>query len=282
MRIARLYPLYLLGLMLGCVVTVTQNYVGTIQLASGAIYVLLALGLLMLPAPPNYQPAGPPAFPFDIPTWSLFCEVFANVFHALLLRQRAWILLAAIIFISGAVLLLSVAMVGTMDLGANRRETFYGLFRVMFSYTVGIALFRLWKTGRMRLKISPLIPAVLLLAAFAIPTPENMAGAYDLLAVFCFFPVLLFVSASTEPSPRLAIPAQVLGTTSYDIYVLHFPLMHFFGKAWSMVRGNKVDAPWSGIVFMALIIALVLLADRVYDLRARAWLRGRLLPRRGE
>ena len=84
-RIARLYPLYLLGFVLGLLVALSdpaihfgpQGWVSAIP------------NLLLLPAWVGPHSKPPHAFPYNIPAWSLFFEVVANVLHALFLRRRS-------------------------------------------------------------------------------------------------------------------------------------------------------------------------------------------------
>jgi peptidoglycan/LPS O-acetylase OafA/YrhL len=94
-RAVRLYPLYFAGLIFGVVARVwtVREHGHTLQ---GGFLLPFACSLLMLPviAGPGYP--NPISFPFNFPMWSLFFEMVANVYHAVFLRRRSWIFLAAI------------------------------------------------------------------------------------------------------------------------------------------------------------------------------------------
>ena len=97
-RLARLYPLYLLGLMLGFVVSVADP---AMQMGVHG-WESAVLNLFMLPAWVSRHPGPLHAFPYNIPAWSLLFEIVANVIHALFLRRRSTGFLIAIIAISAA------------------------------------------------------------------------------------------------------------------------------------------------------------------------------------
>ena len=278
LRVARLYPLYLVGLATGFLYNLIQSLAGKSVLSVANILVLLLAGLLMLPAVPDFMPAGPTIFPLNFPTWSLFYEIVANLLHALFLRRRNWIFLLSTIFVSGSAVAYSAAKFKRLDFGADRIYFLYGFPRVIFSYTVGILLFRVWRSGKLRPRVPPIVAVLLLLSALAAPIPPVFTVGYDLLIVIFFFPVLLLISASSQPPSYLSTLFQMLGTSSYALYVLHRPVADFFKMVWFHIRQHTVedDAPWSGILFLVFVFALSLWIDKVYDLRARTFLRNEL------
>ena len=277
-RLIRLYPLYLLGLGMGFVFRLLQHRIGAIDSSLSNLVAVLFLGLFFLPAPPSLTIAGPASFPYDVPTWSLFYELAANIFHALFLKRRGWTFLVITMVISGSVLIYSAAKFETMDFGWTWHQTLLGLFRVTFSYTMGMSLFRLWKSGRMRVQVSPILPALVLLAFLAVPTPQHLVASYDLLVTICLFPLLLLISASSIPGRPLVQVSRALGTISYALYVLHAPVALYCRRLWLGATGHAIerDAPWAAIVYTVIILALALLIDRFYDLPVRAFLRDRL------
>jgi peptidoglycan/LPS O-acetylase OafA/YrhL len=282
LRVARLYPLYLVGLATGFLYNFIQNLAGKGVLSVTNILVLLLAGLFMLPAVPEFMPAGPTIFPLNFPTWSLFYEIAANLFHALFLRRRNWIFLLSTIFVSGSAVVYSAVKFERLDFGADRSYFLYGFPRVIFSYTVGILLFRVWRSGKLRPNIPPIVSVLLLLSTLAAPIPHVFTVGYDLLIVIFVFPVLLLVSASSQPPSYLITLFQMLGISSYALYVLHRPMADFFKMVWFHLRRHTVedDAPWSGLLFLAFIFALSLWIDRAYDLRARTFLRNKLYGRK--
>ena len=104
---------------------------------------------------------------------------------------------------------------------------------------------------------------------------------HDLVALVLILPALLLLSASSEPSQRVAPLFRTLGAISYPLYVLHAPLHDFFDQLWVRVRHHPVreDAPLPGLLFLGCVILLALASERVYDLPVRAWLRTHFEPR---
>jgi peptidoglycan/LPS O-acetylase OafA/YrhL len=280
-RLARLYPLYFAGLILGFLFSLLQSHFGRTHLSETTTLLTLLTSLLLVPAFGLKQQAHESTiYPYNRPAWSLFFEILANVFHALLLRRRGWKFLAGTLCLTGIAFLYSCRKLGTLDFGVMRSTIPYGLSRVLFSYTAGVIMLRIWRSGRVTVRVSPLIPAILLLAALTAPLPQRFALPYDLAITFFVFPILVLIGASSQPGSGLTKQiCELLGTASYAIYVLHGPVRSFFGEILNRVmhRPPHHFAPWAGIACMLLSIGLALLLDKFYDLRVRAFLRKKLV-----
>ncbi len=99
-RLARLYPLYALGLVLGgsfLLAVAPRAQRGTTALA-------FAAGLVVCPSPWTFPGGMPWIFPLNFPTWSLFYEAVANVVHALFLRRRSAALVGSLVVVAGGLL----------------------------------------------------------------------------------------------------------------------------------------------------------------------------------
>jgi peptidoglycan/LPS O-acetylase OafA/YrhL len=273
MRIARLYPLYLLGFVLGALFLIMQERASSHHLDAMTDLALVALGLLILPTPVDLR-GRTDAFPFNVPSWSLFFEIVANIVHALVFRRRSTRFMAAVTAVSGACFLYFAHRLGTVAIGVQHRELLAGFARVLFSYSLGTLLFRAWKTGKMRVSVSPIVCALLLLAALLVPVPERFRPMTELLIVFFYFPALLFISAQAQPSVWLGKVFRNIGIASYAIYMLHVPAAMYFEHVWNIVRPHRLahDAPWPGLLFIALVVAVAPLVDRFYDQPARKFL----------
>src|SRR6218665_2359142 len=92
-RIKRLYPLYLVGFMLGVSVFVAKNVHG-LTLSFPVDFVTNALLLPSPTAPVNF-------FPFNEPSWSLCMEVAVNLLFALVLFRLRTPVLVLISMIAG-------------------------------------------------------------------------------------------------------------------------------------------------------------------------------------
>jgi peptidoglycan/LPS O-acetylase OafA/YrhL len=244
--------------------------------------VLAVLSMLMLPKLLRVPMTLGVAYPLDFPAWSLIVEIFANVFHGLVLRRRSDRFLAGVVIVSALLFLGAVKVAGNAGFGASAREVPLAFTRILFSYTLGMLLFRYWQRGKFRFKIPFVLSPILLTFALMTPWCNGHVVRYDLLVIFFFFPALLTVSASSPPPARLKKVSQLLGRTSYAIYVLHIPFRdaeeiaaqhlgkhHIFLSSWE-----------TQLILLAGAIAMALLADRYYDEPVRAFLRQRFTPSR--
>jgi peptidoglycan/LPS O-acetylase OafA/YrhL len=278
-RMVRLYPLYGLGLLIGGAFSVVQMHDGSSHPTVRGIVSVFLLGALWIPMPVIFSGYSSAIFPLNLPAWSLFYEICANIAHALFFRRRSWMYCGAVIVISGMALAVCGEFLNTMDFGVNHQGTLYAFFRVFFSYFLGNLLFRFWNRGWLRFKMPSLVSAGVLLAVLAVRPPGPLLVSYDLLVTILVFPILLLASSSAQPSRRWSKLFQALGTASYAIYVLHVPMERFFERAWTHIAKHEanLDAPWPGILFVSLVILVALVVDSIYDLPVRAYLRERLL-----
>jgi peptidoglycan/LPS O-acetylase OafA/YrhL len=111
--------------------------------------------------------------------------------------------------------------------------------------------------------------AVLLLAALITSRPEIQP-----IDVFLVFPLLIFLSAESEPPARLLPLFATLGSASYAIYILHEPI-HRIASAVLTKLGMTVGASADMAIFVS-IIPICLWLDQSYDSPLRLWLRRRL------
>lgn len=279
-RLIRLYPLYLLSLPLGLARLLLLAPSEHIPLTHAGTVVLVLLALFFLPAPLLLGSGGPYAFPINLPSWSLFYELLANVLHALFLRRRSLIRLVAL------VLLLAVSFFGLAyarhftNFGPYKGEVGAGIVRVALSYTYGMLLFQLWSQGKLPKLGSSLLSALLLVAVLVFPVLHRGALLYEAVALLLIFPCAVILGANATPARAWVPLFSLLGTTSYAVYIFHVPLYAVYTVLWRiLLHGKPSDhAPVSGLVYLTLLIAFAYAADRFYDLPVRRWLRNRTRP----
>ena len=199
-RVARLYPIYLVGLVLGLVSVAFTN---THALSPARALLSFFFGLLALPSPPM-EPLGV-LFPLNGPFWSLFFEFWvANLIFALFWRQlRGW-LLALIILGSAGVLGALGLYFGSLDFGWTWHQLPRGFARVCFSFFAGVALSRF----HARQTHHPAIPSWVCLLVFTVvmllPLRGFTKGPYEVAVVLLVFPALIYFGAgAVERRPRI-------------------------------------------------------------------------------
>jgi peptidoglycan/LPS O-acetylase OafA/YrhL len=228
-RLIRLYPLILLGILIGFVVKAYAFHkFGLVKDTLGASYkdliIALLFGLLLLPCDRIYGPDGW-NFPLNFPLWSLMFEVWANIFYALFIRQLRNTVVIFILLISACGLAAASYIHNGLNGGYSETTLWIGLLRVSFSFFAGILLYRMFSQGIFT--NVPRIPAwalMLVLGITMLMQPASLGWLYDLLTVLVIFPAIVVCGAFDNISARWVAPALFLGRVSYPIYVLHQPL----------------------------------------------------------
>jgi peptidoglycan/LPS O-acetylase OafA/YrhL len=228
-RIIRLYPVYFLGIVIGLVyeVSVVQS-MGRLTLSGFLMAAFLIPNMGVIPTVF--------LFPLNIPSWSLFLEVFANIAYALLIKLRAagvlpLSLLAIVSYVALAHGLshgIRLADVGVINLHA---QALLGLARVTASFALGVLTLRLFRAGaRFHLsgRLLIFLPAAIVLTlvfVLASPLPIMQTNTFRLLSIAILFPAITCLGASANPSPRWTSTCVVLGELSYPLYLIHFSIV---------------------------------------------------------
>ena len=265
-RLARLYPLYALGLMLGIVSALLLWALSQdIQWTGGTLLVSILLGALMLP---TLGVGRNEIFPFNPPSWSLFFELLVNYLYARTYRFMTTQRYVLVVAVSG-ILLFRLQATGKSLAEGHSWDYFFdvGVARVLYCFTMGVLLFRL---PRLSLTSSWLSAAILALVAATLMI-QATGSLYQLIAVTVWLPVLVLVAANIEPGAKFAAVSRFLGRISYPLYMIHAPLAVMVAAIVAQM-GIVHISPWAGLAFLAAMILLAAAADRYYDRIVRGWL----------
>lgn len=277
-RAIRLYPLYLIGLLIGAAACwFGWSFAGPQHFA-----VTLATGVVMLPPPPSLSANGYNLFPFDFAAWSLFFELAANLLYGLIAPRMSNRVLGGLLVLSLLGLVAAGAGFGTLDLGSQPKQVLGGLARVMFSFFAGVALYRLWLKRPVKINMPPVLLFGLLIAPLLfLPTGKEAGTAvwiYDFAVITLYFPVLLSLAAQSRGNRFWTWASAVLGAISYPLYVLHVPIWAVLQIRWDKALMHA--APWSGLVMIACLLPVCWAAETFVDVPLRRLLNRRLLGRR--
>lgn len=213
-RYRRLWPVMAIGGVLG---------LPKLWLDSGdpALFAIAAgFNLLLLP-----NPAKGVAFPLNIPAWSIFFELTANLVHGLLLWRLGGRWLLALATLTFALALWVGRSHGTFDVGAHSEDYFAGLPRVLLSYVIGMALWRWWRDN-------PPVPVPTFFAFAAMPllfASAWLVGIEDwrldlgFVAIAC--PLLIAGALRFGADERPGGAAAMLGALSFPLYAVHMPVL---------------------------------------------------------
>jgi peptidoglycan/LPS O-acetylase OafA/YrhL len=241
LRVARLWPMLLVGASIGIVLL--GGWPGM---------------LILLPDP--WSPGS--LYPANGAFWSLLFEMTAYLAFALLaprLRLRG-VVVATVL---SALALAGIALfdgIRVNDFGGYWQAIPHGLARVGFSFACGVLLFRLreaYGTNAVVTGRAWLIPAALVVLMAVVPVPGQVAG---LLAILVALPALLWLATGWEvPQSRLA---ALLSDISYPLYCIHVPLL---------MAGAELELPL--LPTWVALLALSYLLDRYWDRPVRRAMR---------
>lgn len=300
-RVARIYPVYALGLVLGL-----PFFVNKLLVQGGAPGSMAAEGLGVVAAATSLLQAWIPgtACRLNCPGWSLSVEAFFYlvfpVLGLLLARIPARRLPAALVLAWGA----SVGLLAGVRVAAVRGAAAAGIalgagwwdpvasfpLLRLGEFTFGILLGLLFLARRERAAdgarwVAPLAPAALVGIAALLPLelPEPLGVARQQLLV-PLFGLLVFGLAHGRGivARALSLPAVVLlGEASYALYILHVPIHSLMGAVDKIAGLGVHDTPLWFPAYLATAVAASLAAYRWVEVPSRDRVRSYLTRRFG-
>lgn len=225
-RLLRLYPMYLVGLLLGGGALWAHGS-SKLSLTPEALKMLFA-ALLSIPyfgpLPMGSENILNQAivFPLNDPAWSLFFEIVANVLFFVFVR---------VFFLGGrsvVVLMLSLLLCYFISInlwglhsGYSQSNFWGGFARVIFHFSLGCCIFRMQK-----LKVSFQKKWIYVLLAVALLI-FNVGNVFVICLMLLFVaPLMVFVGSKTAVVAN-TFEARLLtwlGGISFPLYITHYPL----------------------------------------------------------
>lgn len=286
-RCVRLYPLYVLGSLIGLAAVIQLLPLGLQGWNMSVLPKAVVCAVLFLPLMIN-GPLG--VFPLNGPAWSLFFEWVVNVFYAVLARRRLWPWIMVVVFVLPLLWALRRWYAGG---GATAEEFMGGFPRVFFSFFLGVVVYRNRPPSSRQVPaaISVLLIAVLVTLYNVVPLAPLH---WNVLLVVVMHPLLVWVG-SVSPVPQRCAPfLKWLGDISYALYATHVPMMilvalvlkdHTTLATYLGIEqpGTAVASTWDGRSFYVALPLAVLVAHIAtfrYDPPARRWI-GRWVSKLG-
>ncbi|MBR8084577.1 acyltransferase family protein [Burkholderia vietnamiensis] len=272
-RIIRLYPLIVIGAIIGTLLELMRSI--SQHNAHGAVNTLIAgvIASLCLPAWPSLMPQ-----PFSInqPSWSLFFELAANAAFALVLCRLSTRKLALATSLA-AVIWLYAAYVGQSASGYLHENLAWGFSRVAFPFMTGMLIQRC-RTLVKPPKLPFAVASAILIAAFApLHFTPSVDALYGAAMLFFVFPLIVLCSQATNPSNRLLPLIKASANISYPIYILHFSVLTCISTLRKVL--HLPDLAWLGVGTVC-SIAVASAISRIYDEPVREFLNRTRWPMR--
>ena len=272
-RLIRLYPVYFISLCIAIPV-----YIETIILSGASLSTFNTLQIILLSALflPELPVAGGLLFPANGPYWSLFFELIANFFYAVIRPILTTSFHLVLIGVCAIALIIVASDTGHLDLGYSwgYESMLTGFIRATFGIFLGVLLHS--NIDKIKIKPRPLLSIALICTVFVIPSVGKYDFIIDLLCIFVVFPVSVVMAATTRVD-QFSTGLIFLGAASYPLYVLHKPV----GKLIETFSYGSVEdlAPYSGLLFLLFLVPLAALLEKKIDEPVRKRITRLLLKR---
>lgn len=278
LRVIRIYPLFILGSIIGAIVILTS--IGP----SWNLCLLILKTTFLIPSVDGVNQF----YALDYPTWSLFFEMAYSFVYAGILFRLSDKTIAVIAALSAIFFFWGIVKHGGADIGYQPEYFAYGFARIGYSFSIGILIFRKRDTlsrllPRMGNRAVLLIFAATTLALILPVRHQSVSGAlFDIVSLCVVFPVIIVAATQAKPSGIVEAAALVLGMLSFPLYVFHVPLSAMTIELFRRFAGVELAAlaPWSGVVVLGGICIVSILADRYVDIPIRRRLRAGLFRKR--
>lgn len=291
-RLIRLHPMLLMGATIGAAsffAAGCERWDGTIAPTSWVMVAVL-LSMFMIPAVPGapYEVRGNgEMFPLNGPGWSLFFEYIGNICYALFMRRMSTKVLAFFTLLLGVAhawfFIGDVSGYDMIGVGWTIDSVNFwgGFIRMMFPFSMGMLLARTFRPRKV--KGAFWICTAALIALFAVPyIPSagsiSLNSLYEFICIAFIFPVLVWLgagdlAAGDGAAGITARATEFLGSLSYPLYIVHYPIMYIF-YAWLIKNGiYTIEACWpTALLVIASSMILAWLCLKFYDEPVRRWL----------
>lgn len=267
MRLVRLLPLYLLGLLLGYL---TMTYTCRLPAATCESNVLpaVAYGMFVLPYFTEIMwPFGvgtmTTPFPLNGPAWSLCFEIFVNlVFFFWIVSTKTrhlWLVIGLALLSLTAAYLFN----GSVNGGWTNNNFYVGFPRVIYHFFIGVLIYTQYQKYGFNSKLIAFMSVALLMATFAINS-----SLVSMFTLFILAPFVVLANAKITFKGYAERVCTWLGDISYPLYITHWPifqLLYLFGHLENLTPPLRV-------LVMGLIAVMFAWIFSIIDRNVRAML----------
>lgn len=273
LRLVRLYPLILLGAVIGAA--------GYIRLYDGGMLALLFVtGVLMIPTPYGAVSEDQCMYALNAPSWSLLWELLVNLLYgaiAPILHNRA---LVGLVAVSAIALAATGLHFGTLAVGPFWPQGWAGLPRVMFSFFAGVGVYRLRQAGLLaRLRAPAWVTVLALCGILAMPRLGAWNGLYEVVAAIVALPLLVALGANVTVTRTVSL-CRTLGNLSYPVYILQGGIAPHLRGLSGHLRVEGLAATLLAVLLSIGFTMFAWIALKTFDEPVRKWLlaRNRIPP----
>jgi len=289
-RIIRLHPMVVIGAVIGAIMFYTQgcSVWDVSKVTIPALFIATFFNALLIPVTPGTEIRGlGEMFPLNGPSWSLFFEYIGNILYALFIRKFSTKVLAVVVFIVGCGLAVFAILGPLGDICVGWQLTGIeftgGFLRLLFSFSAGLLLSRIFKPAKVKVKQVFWICSLTIVALLAVPRIGGadrlwMNGVYETICCVVLFPLLVYLGASEKSAGKYTTRiCKFLGDISYPLYMVHYPFIYLY-YAWvkndNLTFGESLPGA-AAVVAGSILLAYICL--KLYDIPVRKYLTKRFL-----
>jgi peptidoglycan/LPS O-acetylase OafA/YrhL len=279
-RLIRLYPMFVIGLLLGLVALLVKFSDGQTSYSGKHIAEAFLLNAFYLPyfvdgsiqlfAGANQSQL----FPINGVSWSLFFELVANLLFVFTIRLSKPTLVVTTVLLG--VWLVASSLFHNGPAGWGIVNFIGGFPRVGYTFMLGVLIFKYLDTSSAPSMTHGWLIAIALIAMLMMPKFDGWI-LYYCVATILLVPLMVWQGARVKiGTPFVAKIMLYLGWISYPLYCLHGPLLSLFSSMYP-----TVDHYYSlMVVMLGVLWAVSHLAARYIDEPVRHWLcTGKAAPR---
>ena len=265
-RLIRLYPLFLVGLLLGLLqmAAMAVAHLKAFEVKETAISTVFNVFIIPSPVyflfPRTNEIYG--LFPLNGPAWSLFFEFVINLcfaFFLFRLKPRYLIGIAAVAF---AALAYSVVQYQTLNIGWDWPTIQVGFLRVVFSFIVGVLIYYLKDKLPRHHGWAALLPILALVGCLFMNTKGETTVIFDIAFCLVLSPLIIISGIMLELPNSLKKIGYQLGYVSYPIYILHRGFINIYH---ALAYKLKINPVISSVAFILFVVVFAYVTSIIFD-----------------
>ena len=269
-RLIRLYPMILVGAILGMSVVITSP--AARGLSAGTLVYLGLFAALCLPIiRANVYPGNQSITPVNGPSWSLFFEIFVNAVYGFVAKRLTTTRLVAISLTAFIVEAIVIVKFNGVGFGVYVADYQWGFVRVIFPFFTGVLINRTLTPRMLHMSgIAPMLLAIALVATFCVPTSGVWNAVSELIAIAVIYPCVIIFAMRLTVSSRQGRVLAWLGAVSYPVYTIHAPLFQWLARLQRVTASRfQVSPYWWILIAVAFALVCAWSAYKIYDLPLR-------------
>ncbi len=284
-RLVRLYPMFIIGSIIGAFALLEKVAHGQTSLTPSGAVVAIALNSLYVPYLGDfYVELGngrllSATFPTNDPAWSLFFELVVNAVFAVWAIRSAKRSPLLLVVLGASSFVVYAGATHHIDPGWGAANFIGGFPRTLFGIFAGVFIFHTFDLLRLRLpKVHPAVISVLLVVMFGlVPNVEHGRSFLWFADILIFVPLLVALGSISNPENALVRRIfDYLGWISYPIYCVHYPIYSIY----SLITRNADCGLQGALCCTVITIAVAHVASKHIEEPIRAMLSGSFFPLR--